>query len=82
MFADSAAVKSLKAFINGKEVQVCAYKYPFAPDKKTFYVELTGEIKSGETNDLEIHVDWNEPTDEEKKDFEKASEAGAKVVGQ
>lgn len=82
VFADSAAVKSLKAFINGKEVQVYAYKYPFAPDKKTFYIELTGEIKSGETNDLKIHVEWNEPTSEEKKDFEKASEAGAKVVGQ
>lgn len=66
---------------NGKEAQVYAYKYPFAPEKKTFYVELTGEIKSGETNELEIHVEWNEPTNEEKKDFEIASEAGAKVVG-
>lgn len=47
VFSDGATVKSVNAFIDKKSVKVFEYRYPSNPEMKTFYIELTGEVRSG-----------------------------------
>lgn len=82
VFTDCDAVESVKAFINGREEIVYSYKYPSDPERRTFYVELGGAIKSGEENELEVAVKWKESDNKRNKNVEQSMEAGAKVVGQ
>lgn len=65
IFTDCRLVKSLTAKIDGNPVPVLIYKYP--PSKMwTYYIELTGEVKSGTKPVLELFVEWNDsiPQDE------------------
>ncbi len=59
-FCDSAAVGRITAFINGNEVEVKRYKYPFLREKGAFYIELTDEVSSGTHNMLRLEIEWKQ----------------------
>ena len=80
VFSDSLCVKGLRAFINGAPVPVHEYRYPAAATMKTFYIELTAEVRPGTVNRLRIEVDWDQTHPRKKFDAPESKE-GAQVIG-
>ena len=81
VFRDDRSVQSVKAYLDGREVPVYAYRYPPAPEMKTYYVELVGEVKSGSVSRLRVEILWTE-TEERIKKYDAAAKEGAQVVGE
>lgn len=82
VFRDASAVGGIRAYIDGREVPVLVYRNPASPQMKTYYLELSGEIRSGVPSELRVKIDWLGTVGKESKKEEPSSSAGAKVVGQ
>ena len=81
VFKDSNLVKNIRASIDGNEVAVNKYEYPFMNGKCSYYIELTGKVKSGSKFKLELNIDWNDiKIDNGVK--EKEEKAGRMVIGE
>ncbi len=61
IFADPAAVKKIRAYMDDAEVPVCEYLYPAKPTMKTFYIELFARLKSAQSATLRLEVEWQTP---------------------
>jgi hypothetical protein len=60
VFTDHHLVKDIQAFIDGKSCPVYRYTYPVSSAMWTWYIELTGAVKSGTKPELEIYIEWND----------------------
>ncbi len=81
VFKDSNLVKNVRASIDGNEVAVNKYEYPFMNGKCSYYIELTGKVKSGSKFKLELNIDWNDiKIDNGVK--EKEEKTGRMVIGE
>ncbi len=81
VFKDSDLVNSIKASIDDNEVCVYKYEYPFMKGKCSYYIELTGKVKSGSRVKLELNIDWNESI-VNNLEKEKEEKVGRMVIGE